>query len=97
MGTKVHPIGFRLGNHINWESNWHSNKFNYADTIHQDLQIRQLIKKTLRSYDIIVGKIFIREIKTNETFYLIQGSYYINKNSKEWECDEAIRYGNHLY
>jgi ribosomal protein S3 len=82
MGTKVNTTGLRLGNNINWTSNWRSNKFDYANTIHQDLQIQQLIKKTLKNYGIIIGKIFIRKIKTENTCYIIQGSYYITVNSK---------------
>ena len=82
MGTKVHPTGLRLGNHINWDSNLRKSKFDYANAIHQNLQLKALIKKTLKDYGIIVGKLFIRQIKTKTLSYRIQGSYYITLNAK---------------
>ena len=82
MGTKVHPTGLRLGNHINWDSSLRTSKFDYANAIHQNLQIKALIRKTLKDYGIIVGKLFIRQIKTKTLSYKIQGSYYITLNTK---------------
>ena len=82
MGTKVHPTGLRLGNHINWDSSLRTGKFDYANAIHQNLQIKTLIRKTLKDYGIIVGKLFIRQIKTKTLSYKIQGSYYITLNTK---------------
>ena len=82
MGTKVHPTGLRLGNHINWDSSLRKGKFDYANAVHQNLQIKALIKKTLKDYGIIVGKLFIRQIKTKNLSYKIQGSYYITLNAK---------------
>lgn len=82
MGTKVHPTGLRLGNHINWDSSLRTSKFDYANAIHQNLQIKTLIRKTLKDYGIIVGKLFIRQIKTKTLSYKIQGSYYITLNTK---------------
>ena len=52
MGTKVHPTGLRLGNHINWDSSLRTSKFDYANAIHQNLQIKTLIRKTLKDYGI---------------------------------------------
>ena len=46
MGQKVHPYGFRLGYIKGWHSNWYV-KDNYADTLAQDLKIRQYIEKHL--------------------------------------------------
>lgn len=46
MGQKVHPIGFRLGINKNWLSNWYARR-NYADLLHEDLLIRNYIKKRL--------------------------------------------------
>jgi ribosomal protein S3 len=82
MGTKVHPKGLRLGNHINWDSTIRSDKSKYADLVHQNVQLKQLIDKTLRDFGIITGKLFIRPTKGNEVTYKIQGSYYITANSK---------------
>lgn len=44
MGQKVHPLGFRLGITQTWRSNWIATK-EYAEWLHEDLLIRQIIKK----------------------------------------------------
>ncbi len=43
MGQKVHPIGFRLGVSTTWKSKWYAEK-NYGKWLHQDIQIRKLIR-----------------------------------------------------
>ncbi len=43
MGQKVRPIGFRLAVTKNWSSKWYAEK-NYAQWLHEDLKIRNLIK-----------------------------------------------------
>jgi small subunit ribosomal protein S3 len=46
LGQKVHPIGFRLGVIRTWESKWFEEK-NYAKWLHEDIRLRDNIKKTL--------------------------------------------------
>ncbi len=46
MGQKVHPIGFRVGIYKDWLSRWYGGK-NYASFLHEDLEIRNFIKKKL--------------------------------------------------
>ena len=46
MGQKTHPVGFRLGVIKGWNSKWYSEK-NYAEYLHEDLKIRDFIKKKL--------------------------------------------------
>ncbi len=43
MGRKVDPIGFRLKVNKTWESRWFANPDNYADQLHEDLEIRELV------------------------------------------------------
>ncbi len=45
MGRKVHPIGFRLGINKTWESRWFAEGRTYADNLHQDRAIRDLVLK----------------------------------------------------
>ncbi|NLL47405.1 MAG: 30S ribosomal protein S3 [Firmicutes bacterium] len=45
MGQKVHPVGFRLGVVKDWDSKWYANKLDYADLLHEDLEIKRLIKQ----------------------------------------------------
>ena len=46
MGQKVHPIGFRLGVIKTWDSKWYEEK-NYAKWLHEDIRIREFVKKAL--------------------------------------------------
>ena len=46
MGQKVHPIGFRLGIIKTWDSKWYEEK-NYALWLHEDIRIREFVKKSL--------------------------------------------------
>ena len=46
MGQKVHPTGFRTGIIRNWSSVWYAGK-NYAELLHEDLKLRDYVKKRL--------------------------------------------------
>lgn len=46
MGQKVHPLGFRLGYVKTWNSRWYAEK-EYPQLLHEDLQIRTLVKDKL--------------------------------------------------
>ena len=46
MGQKTHPYGFRLGFNKTWKSRWFAKK-NYADLLHEDLHLREELKKRL--------------------------------------------------
>ena len=46
MGQKVNPIGFRLGINRTWDSRWYADS-DYANLLHQDLELRRLLKKRL--------------------------------------------------
>lgn len=56
MGQKVHPIGFRLGITKDWLSKWYADK-DYAKKLHEDLRIRNLIKK--KFYHAGISKVII--------------------------------------
>jgi len=43
MGQKVHPYGLRLGINKTWKSKWYVEPKEYANTLHEDLQIRKAI------------------------------------------------------
>ncbi len=68
MGHKVHPIGFRLGITKDWDSRWFGGK-DYALFVHEDLQIRKLVKKRL--YHAGISKIEI-ERTSNEVKVIIR-------------------------
>ena len=46
MGQKVNPIGLRLGINRTWDSRWYANH-NYGDLLHEDINIRGYLFKTL--------------------------------------------------
>ena len=46
MGQKVKPIGFRLGVSRTWSSKWYAEK-HYAKWLHEDLKIREHVKKRM--------------------------------------------------
>ncbi|MDD6652138.1 MAG: 30S ribosomal protein S3 [Eggerthellales bacterium] len=46
MGQKVSPTGFRLGVTEDWRSRWYADK-NYAETLQNDIAIREFLKKQL--------------------------------------------------
>lgn len=46
MGQKVNPIGFRLGIIRDWDSKWYAGR-NYRDQLHEDIALRNYIKKKL--------------------------------------------------
>lgn len=45
MGQKVNPIGMRLGINRTWRSKWYVDPREYADTLHEDLKLRKLIRE----------------------------------------------------
>ena len=49
MGQKVNPIGIRIGITRDWTSNWYADKKDFADRLNDDLQVRRLLEKRLKS------------------------------------------------
>ena len=45
MGRKVHPIGFRVGVNKPWLGRWYAEGKEYTEQLHQDLAIRELVRK----------------------------------------------------
>lgn len=44
MGRKVHPTGFRLKINKTWEGRWYAEGVNYVDQLHQDFEIRRMVR-----------------------------------------------------
>ncbi|MEQ9620276.1 MAG: 30S ribosomal protein S3 [Deltaproteobacteria bacterium] len=55
MGQKVNPIGLRVGITKGWDSKWYAEKQRYTELLHEDLKIRNLIKKEF--YQAAISKI----------------------------------------
>lgn len=44
MGRKVHPIGFRLKINKTWEGRWFADGEDYVKNLHQDFELRDLVR-----------------------------------------------------
>ena len=62
MAQKINPVGLRLGINKTWASQWYAPKSEYSKLLHEDLKIRNLITKKIRSAGI--DRI---EIRRNQT------------------------------
>ena len=82
MGQKVHPNGFRLGVIQNWSSLWFAEK-NYAELLHEDLQLRDYVKKRL--YHTSVAKIDLERAgrKTKVHIYTARPGLVIGQRGAE--------------
>lgn len=49
MGQKIHPVGFRMGIGAAWKSRWFAKGDKYRQLLKEDIKIRDLLMKKLRS------------------------------------------------
>ncbi len=49
MGQKIHPIGFRMGIGATWKSRWFASGVKYQQYVAEDIKIRDLLMKKLRT------------------------------------------------
>ena len=82
MGQKVHPYGFRLGIINGWQSNWFAER-GYGRMLHEDLRIRNHIKKKL--YHAGISKIVIerRAEKMSVNIHTARPGILIGKRGAE--------------
>jgi len=99
MGHKTHPIGYRLGYNRTWSSRWYAGR-DFARLLHQDIQIRKMVKKNL--YHAGVSKIDI-ERSGDQTRVIIQTArpgIIIGRKGAEVDKLKATlekQYGNQVY
>jgi small subunit ribosomal protein S3 len=84
LGQKVNPIGFRLGVIKTWESRWYA-KADFATLLHEDLKLRDFLKKRL--YHSGVSKIEIERAanKAKINIYTARPGLIIGKKGSEVE------------
>jgi len=84
LGQKVNPISFRLGVIKTWDSKWYA-KANYAALLHEDLKLRDFLKKRL--YHSGVSKIEIERAanKAKVNIYTARPGLIIGKKGSEVE------------
>lgn len=99
MGHKVHPTGYRLGVIKTWSSRWFAEK-EYAEFLHEDLNLRKTVKQKL--FHAGVSKIDIdragNKIKVN--IHTARPGIIIGKKGSEVDKlkrDLEIRTGKQIY
>ncbi|MBA4801226.1 MULTISPECIES: 30S ribosomal protein S3 [Euryhalocaulis] len=85
MGHKVNPIGLRLGINKTWDSRWYANTGEYGDLLMEDIKIRRMLKKRLKSAG--VSKIVIERPhkKCRVTIYTARPGVVIGKKGADIE------------
>jgi len=84
LGQKVNPVGFRLGVIRTWDSRWYA-EADYAKLLHEDLKLRNFLKKRL--YNSGVSKIEIERAanKAKINIYTARPGLIIGKKGAEVE------------
>ena len=49
MGQKIHPVGFRMGIGATWKSRWFARGAKYQQYVSEDIKIRELLMKKLKT------------------------------------------------
>ncbi|WP_073155237.1 30S ribosomal protein S3 [Seinonella peptonophila] len=82
MGQKVHPIGLRIGVIRDWDSKWYAGK-EYADLLHEDIQIREYLEKRLK--DAALSRVEIERAanRVNISIYTAKPGLVIGKGGQE--------------
>ena len=85
MGQKVNPTGLRIGINQSWNSIWYSDR-NYSTFLHEDLKIRDFLKKKLYSAGLSKINISRKAEKLIIDIYTARpGMIYGKKGSSEFE------------
>ncbi|OYW71703.1 MAG: 30S ribosomal protein S3 [Aerococcus viridans] len=82
MGQKINPIGMRIGVIKDWDARWYAEK-DFANTLHEDLRIRDYINEKLA--DASVSKIEIERAanKVNVNIHTAKPGMVIGKGGSE--------------
>jgi len=84
LGQKVHPVGFRLGVIRTWESKWYAEK-DYAGLLHEDLKLRDYLKKRLHHAGISKIEIERAASKAKINIFAARPGIIIGKKGSEVE------------
>ncbi|OUS16251.1 30S ribosomal protein S3 [Rhodospirillales bacterium 47_12_T64] len=84
MGQKINPIGLRVGIIRTWDSRWFADK-DYAELLHEDLAIRNFLRKRLKQAG--VSRIIIERPakKARVTIYTARPGVVIGKKGSDIE------------
>lgn len=85
MGQKTHPIGFRLGFNKQWTSRWFAKGPEYSRLMHEDLKIKQEIKK--RYYHAGISRVDVERVgpKVRVIIHTARPGIVIGRGGREIE------------
>ena len=95
MGQKVNPIGFRLGVIRSWDSKWYEEK-NYARWLHEDIKLREYVKKKLGQAGISRVEIERAANKVKVNVHTARPGIVIGKRGALFHVSELREGGAHL-
>lgn len=85
MGQKINPTGFRLAVSRDWTSRWFASKGAFAQMLHEDLKVREYLKKRLAHAS--VGRVVIERPAKNAriTLFSARPGVVIGKKGEDIE------------
>jgi small subunit ribosomal protein S3 len=85
MGQKIDPIGFRLAVSRDWSSRWYAGRRSYAATLHDDIRVREFLRKKLKNAS--VGRVVIERPAKNAriTIFSARPGVVIGKKGEDIE------------
>lgn len=90
MGQKVNPIGLRIALTKNWESKWFARKPAFGEWLHEDLKIREAIKKTFMSAAIARVQLERSSNRIRVTIYSARPGVLVGKKGADVERIKEI-------
>jgi len=84
VGQKINPIGLRVGIIRDWESRWYAEK-DYADLLHEDIQIREYLDDKLKNAALSKVEIERAANRVNITIHTGKPGMVIGKGGSEVE------------
>ncbi|WP_343563279.1 30S ribosomal protein S3 [Kiloniella sp. b19] len=84
MGQKINPIGLRVGINRTWDSRWFADG-DYADLLHEDLRIREFLRKKLKQAGISRIVVERPAKKARVTIYTARPGVVIGKKGADIE------------
>ncbi|MCD6132619.1 MAG: 30S ribosomal protein S3 [Candidatus Hydrothermae bacterium] len=85
MGQKVHPIGFRIGINKDWQSHWFARGKDYEKFLHEDLKIKEYVRKRFKEAGI--SKVIVDRAadKLSVTIHTARPGMVIGRRGQEVE------------
>ena len=86
MGQKVSPLGLRIGVIRGWESKWYANEKEYAKLLHEDIKVRDFLKKRLKDASVASIEIERAANRLNINIHTAKPGMVIGKGGSEVEA-----------